>query len=181
MPELMLDTDQPALLAGPQFAGCRVATYADLVTPAMLTAYLGRLVVIDRGRGDPTNTATVADIEPGLLTVAQGVAKIKQWNAEHRQFPTAYCDRNDWPAVDTALAGVRHYDWIATLDGTILPNGKRPTVVQAWGEAAVGFHADMSIVWDTSWHPIRPYVDWARVNQLASLGTQIDHLAQSLR
>lgn len=181
MPELMLDTDNTALLASPAFTGCRVATYADLVTPQLLTAFLGRLVVIDRGRGDPHNVATVADIETDLLTVAQGVQKIKQWNTEHRPFPTAYCDRNTWPTVDQALAGVPHYDWIATLDGTLLPLGKRPAVVQFVGEAGLGFHADMSIVWDETWHPIRPAVSWASVAALEATAAQLAHQIQLLR
>jgi hypothetical protein len=181
MPDMMLDTDNPALLSGPLFAGCRVATYADLVTPLILSNYLGRLIVIDRGRGDPHNAATVADIEPTLLTVAEGVAKIKQWVAEHRPFPTAYCDRNDWPAVDAALAGIPHHDWIATLDGTLLPDGRRPAVVQVWGETALGFHADLSIVWDDTWHPIRPAVSWASVAGLEATATTLAHQIQLLR
>lgn len=155
-----------------------MATYADLVTPAMLNAYLGRLVAIDRGRGDPLNVATVADIEPGLLTVSEGTAKVKAWAAQHRQFPTAYSDRNDWAAVEAELTGVHHYSWISTLDGTILPDGKRPAVVQAWGEAAIGFHADMSVVWDETWHPIRPAVSWAQLNAMAA---EVAALARSVQ
>jgi hypothetical protein len=176
----MFDSDDTTIIAGPHCAGARVATYADLLTPQLASALLGRLAVIDRGHGDPLNMAHIADIEPGLLTVAEGAAKVRQWHAEGRPFPTAYCNRNDWPAVTAALTGVPHSTWIATLDGTLLPDGQRPDIVQAFGEAAVGFHADMSIVWNDGWHPVRPFVDWTRQRELVTGLANMVNIAKSL-
>ena len=170
MPGVLFDSDNPHDLLMPALAGCRVATYADLLTPDLVKQFGPRLIVIDRGHGDPLGLATVADIEPGLLTVAQGVAKVKQWLNERRPGPAAYHDRNDWAAVAAGLAGTPARHWVATLDGTCSPNGQRPAAVQILGEAKLGFHADISIVWDDSWHPApntMPTPEIAKLRQLA--------------
>lgn len=154
MPGLMFDSDQISVLTGPDCEGCRVATYADIVTPELISALGGRLVVIHRGLGDPHNVATVADIEDGALTPEQGSSLIRQWIGESRPSPTAYHDRAQWAAVTQALAGVRYHTWVSTLDGTLLPNNERPDVVQFASADGVGFHADCSMVWNDSWHPL---------------------------
>lgn len=177
MSGLMYDSDDVTVLGSTLCINSRVATYADLITQAIIDTYRGRLVVIDRGHGDPFNVATVADIETGLLTIAQGVAKIQFWNASHRPFPTAYVNRANWAAFRAAIGTVPHWEWIATLDGTLLPEGKRPAVVQFAGEGALGFHADASVVWDDRWHPIRPAVSWT--SQAAML-RQADILTKSI-
>lgn len=166
MTGLLVDSDQPQILLEPMFTGCRVATYADIVTPALLAQLAGRLILIDRGLGDPHNVATVADIETGALSVESGAEKIRQWHAEGRPFPTAYHDRALQAAIDQALAGTPHNNWVATLDGTLLPDGVRRAVVQFAGEAQIGVHADLSIVWDDGWHPMPVYPPAATVAAL---------------
>lgn len=153
MTRVLFDSDEPAVLVNPAKAGVLVATYADLLTPEIIAELGPMLLVIDRGQGDPHGLATIADIEPGLLSVAAGAAKIRQWVSEHRAFPTAYHDRNDWAAVSQALNGVPSSHWVATLDGTCNPGITRPAAVQILGADKVGFHADLSIVWDDHWHP----------------------------
>lgn len=150
----MFDTDTPELLLQPEFAGCRVATYADLVTPALYKELHDRLVVIERGMGDPMHLATVADIEPGALTVQAGADLLHAWKQQGRPSVTAYHDRSLQAAVDQATAGLGICNWVATLDGTLLPDGRSRAVVQFAGEKMLGFHADLSIVWDDSWHPL---------------------------
>lgn len=154
MPALMFDSDNPAVLLSASCEGCRIATYADLLTPAIVAAAGGRLLVIDRGHGDPLNKATIADIEPGLLSVAQGAAKIRQWKGEGRPYPTAYHDRALEGEVTAALSGVPFWTWLATLDNTLHPGGYGAAAVQFAGETALGFHADVSIVWDDRWNPL---------------------------
>ena len=154
MPALMFDSDNPAVLLTPAAEGCRIATYADLLTPSIVAAAGPRLLVIDRGSGDPLGKATIADIEPGILSVAEGAAKIRQWISEGRRYPTAYHDRNLAADVSGALAGVHYWTWLATLDGTVDPAGYTAHVVQAFPSTAIGFHADMSIVWDDAWNPL---------------------------
>lgn len=154
MPGLLFDTDTPELLTEPRFAACRVATYADLVTPALCQELRGRLVVIDRGLGDPMGLASVADIEPGALTVASAAERMHAWQQQGRPFVTAYHDRAVQQDVDQATAGMGIFNWVATLDGTLLPDGRTRAAVQFAGAASLGFHADLSIVWDDSWHPL---------------------------
>lgn len=152
MPALMLDSDQPAVLLESRFANLRIATYADLVTPEIIAAAGPRLKVIDRGSGDPHGLATIADVERGVLSVAEGVAKVRQWLEEKRPQPTIYHNRSTWEEINKAADGLDYTHWVATLDGTMVPSGYYMAVVQAWGAAALGFHADMSIVWDDGWH-----------------------------
>ncbi|SRR5258708_7701813 len=154
MPGLMFDSDEPAVLLSAACEGCRVATYADLVTPAIIAAAGHRLVVIDRGKGDPHNVATVADIEQGCLTVMDGAAKVRQWIAAGRPFPTAYHNRSIAAQVTAAIGRGRYYTWDATLDGTMRVPGVNLTAVQIAPASVVGFHADLSIIWDDSWHPL---------------------------
>lgn len=154
VPGLLFDSDNPGVLLSPACQGCRIATYADLLTPSIVAAAGGRLIAIDRGHGDPLNRATIADIEPGLLSVAEGADKIHQWIAEKRPWPTAYHDRALSAEVSAALSGVPYSTWLATLDGTIDPPGFAATAVQFAGAAQVGFHADVSIVWNDAWNPI---------------------------
>lgn len=174
MPALMFDSDEPDVLLQPFLAGCRVATYADLMTPALVKAFGPRLIVIDRGHGDPLGLATVADIEPGLLSVAAGVAKIHQWITEKRPSPAAYHDRNDWAAVAAGLQGTTARHWVATLDATANPNNSRPAAVQILGENHLGFHADMSIIWDDTWHPVPATVPTPELAQLKHLTQAAD-------
>lgn len=154
MPALMFDSDNPAALLGGQAAGCRILSYADLATPQLVSLGAGRLGWIDRGLGDPMGLATIADIEPGALSVASGAARCKQWLAEGRHYVTAYHDRNDADAVTTALAGAAVYRWWATLDGTLRPGPGRVDAVQFAGAAELGFHADVSAVWNDAFRPL---------------------------
>lgn len=171
MPALMVDSDQPAVLLEPLFAGCRVATYADLVTPEIMTAAAGRLVVIDRGTGDPHGMATVADIEPGCFTVPDGIALIREWISQGRPHPTAYHDRAEWGAVSGAGLDLNFAHWVATLDGTLVSDGVRAPVVQFAPAAVLGVHADLSIVWDDTWHPMPSGPTPAQLGSLVKLAT----------
>lgn len=166
MPGLMFDSDDVSLLLAADFAGCRLASYADLVTPALYAAAAGHMKVIHRGLGDPHNLATIADIEPGCLSVDAGTALIRQWTSEGRHQPTAYHDRNDWAAVDAKLQGVAYHTWVATLDGNASPDGKRPAAVQVLDAAKVGLHVDLSVVWDDKWFPLPAGPSLAQVHTL---------------
>lgn len=177
---IMVDSDSPEALGNNLFYNCRVATYADLLTPAIVSQFAGRLVVIDRGHGDPMNLAHVVDIESGAFTVAAGAERIKEWNSVGRGHVAAYCSRSDWEAVLSACLPVKPYMWIATLDGTLNPDGKWPNIVQFAGEAAIGIHVDVSIVYDEQWVPLNqpangPALTSVRQDTAALLG-----MAQSL-
>lgn len=45
------------------------------------------------------------------------------------------------------------YRWVATLDGTMRPNGQTYTAVQFAGASQAGINVDVSIVYDEKWHP----------------------------
>lgn len=169
MVSVMFDSDEPDILLATGLQGCRVATYADLLTPALVVQFGPRLVAIDRGLGDRLGLATVVDIEPNADSIARAAALIRQWTTERRPSPTAYHDRAIWGQVNTAVAGTGCHHWVATLDGTASPDGMRPSVVQILGANQVGFHADLSIVWDESFHPLAPMSDTAQVLKLKQL------------
>jgi hypothetical protein len=184
MPSIMFDSENLTALLDPRLAGCRVATYADLVTPELVRKLQGRLKVIDRGWGDELGLATIADVEPGLLTVAEGAAKLQQWHSENRPRPTGYCDRATWPEFRAAAAPLKPWWWIATLDGTGNPLGEFPAAVQLLGEAAVGLPLDLTVVWDDHWFPLTaglPGTFAADLRHLAALlasdADQLRHLA----
>lgn len=173
MPALMLDSDQPAVLLEPRFANLRIATYADLVTPEIIAAAGPRLKVIDRGSGDPHGLATIADIERGVLSAAEGVAKVKQWLEERRPQPTVYHNRAQWEEVNRAADGLNYAHWVATLDGTLVPSGFYMAAVQFAGAGTLGFHADMSIVWEDSWHPVPGGPSAARLDTLRAVAETV--------
>lgn len=150
MTHIMFDSDDLAVFDNIYIAGATIATYADILTPAFLDAHKGNLRVIDRGHGDPLNVATIADVEDGALTPEQAAAKIKVWQADGRHGCTTYSDRSDLPAVEEACKGLSYYKWVATLDNTTLLVGQT-TATQVFTATALGFHADMSIVWDENW------------------------------
>ena len=180
MTSLMFDSDNPEDLANPLFDGCRVATYADLMTPALVAQFAGRLIVIDRGHGDPMNLAHVVDIESGAYSVDSGAARIKEWNSDGRGHVAAYVDRSDWDAVLSACLPVRPYMWIATLDGTLDPDGKWPSAVQFAPATSIGIHVDVSIVYDEGWVPLPAPVNAQQLAAVRSDVASLETLAASI-
>jgi len=157
----MLDTDDLAALPGGVRADL-LAYYADLVhTPADLAALEARwpaVVLIERGLGDPLGLASAIDVEQH----AEGVAAVKPWAAAQGahgvRYLAVYANRSTMPAVDAA--GWTGYRWYATLDGTAhidgRPAGLAPAAVQCLSAAMLGFHADLSLVFEDGWHPSPP-------------------------
>lgn len=154
---VMLDTDTPTQLA---VQAELLATYADLHTPQLEQLLLGRhsgVVWIDRGLGDPANVATVLDVEAH----SAGATAVPSWldrqvSLGHRG-AAVYCNRSTLDQVNTE-AGQRPFrHWIARLDGiATVPGftpGRTPAAVQVMGAAALGFHADLSLVYADDWHP----------------------------
>lgn len=176
----MFDSDDPAVLEDAMFAGCRVATYADLMTPALVARFAGRLVVIDRGHGDPMNLAHVVDVESGALSIAQGAERIKAWNAGHRGHVAVYASRSNLAALLEACAPVKPYQWVATLDGTMNPDGRYPTAVQFQGENAIGKHVDVSVVYDENWVPLGAQLTPIEVHSLQTDAAALVGIAQRI-
>lgn len=164
----MFDSDDPAVLELPIFNDSRVATYADLITPAIVAKFGRRLAVIDRGHGDPMNLAHIVDVESGALTIEQGAAKIRQWVAEHRPWPTAYVNRSNRAPMKAALGSVDPYWWVATLDGTMNVDDSYTALVQFAGEDKIGLHVDVSVVYHTGWNEFCHLTDLDTVNAIGN-------------
>lgn len=153
----MLDTDQISDLTPHAEL---LATYADLVTDLkVLQARFpnSRIILIDRGLGDPTGLASVFDVEPGALTADQAAEGYDRQHAKDVEYLTVYCSRDELPAVDLAMGARNFYRWIATLDGTATITGftpmQAPAAVQCFSAAMLGVHADGSLVFQDQWNP----------------------------
>lgn len=157
MIRVMLDTDQPEQLG---VGADLIATYADLFTPQLrdhLAGLAKAVIWIDRGQGDPGGIASVLDVEPGLFRPGQVPAWLDRKHFERVPYPTIYSDRADLATIAADAGSRPHWRWIATLDGNVqidgLPWSDRPAAVQCIGAAALGFHADLSVVLRDGWHP----------------------------
>jgi hypothetical protein len=109
-------------------------------------------------------TATVADIETGDMTPAQGAAWAKLGRAPN-DFPVLYVNRSNKAATEQLLAplvrGIGYGLWVATLDGTFTDlDGsdlrQQPGVVaiQAVAAAHAAGDYDVSLVVDDRWLPV---------------------------
>ncbi len=164
MTRIMLDSDQVDVLVSHGHALDVAATYSDLLPDVGAVAALRAkfparvtLVLIDRGLGDPSGQASVLDVERGARIAGQ----IPGWyDAKEKagvRFLAVYANRSNLAAVNAAL-GPRHaYRWVATLDGTCNITGyvplRTPAAVQILPAARTGLHADLSLVFESSWHP----------------------------
>jgi len=157
MIRLMLDTDKPL---GLTVTTGMLATYADLAD-APLVAHLsrthGHVVWIERGLGDPLGLATILDVEGGAVRPAQAPVWYDRRHAQGAKSLTVYCNRSTLAEVDTEMGPRNFYRWVARLDGiSAVPGftpGKSPAAVQIMGAAALGFHADASLVFQDAWQP----------------------------
>jgi hypothetical protein len=137
-----------------------ILTYSDLITDprAFEAEHPGQQVrYIDRGLGDPDLKATIIDIERGAMTPAQLPAWYDERERLGRPYLTMYVNRSNLAAADAALQGRSINRWIATLDGTLHIDGFQPmhwpALVQFAGAAAIGIHADLSLVLSDGWNP----------------------------
>lgn len=137
-----------------------VMTYSDLVpNPPELRAKFpdSELVLIDRGLGDPSGEASIADLERGALTVDHFPAWFDAKVSQGVKYITGYVNRSNLAAFNAVLNGRHPFRWVATLDGTLVIQGFRPmrepALVQFAGASATGAHIDVSAVYEASWHP----------------------------
>lgn len=156
MIRFMLDTDIAADLTGHAEI---LAFYSDLVTdPATFEAHYPHSTVlwIDRGLGDPNDKATIMDIETGALTIGDAPSLYDRWHAQGRKDITVYVNRDNMGAVSQAMGDRAHFQWIATLDGTLhIPSFNplhTPAAIQFATAAMLGLHADGSLVLEDNWH-----------------------------
>ena len=156
----MLDTDQPGQLTATGIRADLLATYADLIShqsQAELESEWPQVAYIDRGTGDPLGLASIIDVEKGTHRPADAPGWYDRQHARGIKYLTVYCNRSTLPAVNAAMGKRKFFRWVATLDGTVhVPSftpGKTPAAVQCLGAAALGFHADLSLVYEDWWQP----------------------------
>ena len=155
----MLDTDVLSALDG-DFE--LLATYSDLVPNlAELEAKFpdSRIILIDRGLGDPTGKASVADIETGALTIADVPGWLDRKESEGVEFRTIYEFRAEFDQIQAAAGHRSFYHWVATLDGTEFVSRFKalhgPAAIQILPSSKLGVHADLSLVFEDGWNPTR--------------------------
>lgn len=189
----MLDSDNLADLSP---VAELLATYSDLVTdlPALRAKFPDSVVLlIDRGQGDPTGQASIWDVEPGCLTIAEAVAKYDDAVSRGIKYPTIYDSRGIMPEVVAAMGHRHFWKWIATLDGTAHIADLRPlhdpAAVQCLSAAELGIHADGSLVFRDDWNPTLHAMtqrgvaaDVRSIGAAAdAVGARLSSLAESLR
>lgn len=94
--------------------------------------------------------ADIADVEPGCIWPPLAV---RPWALERRSQgldATVYTDRDNFPAVRAALAGVDWHLFLATLDGTIL-SSYDGMAVRACQYTDRSDAYDESVVFDPQW------------------------------
>jgi len=159
---VMLDTNDLAALDGNAEL---LATYSDLVPdPAALEARFphSHFVYIDRGLGDPSGKASVADIETGALTIQDVPGWLDRKEAEGIDFRTLYWFRSEFDAVKAAAGNRSFWSWAATLDGTAFISRFKalsgPAAIQILPSSKLNHQADLSLVFEDGWHPTRPAI-----------------------
>jgi hypothetical protein len=152
-----------------------ILTYSDLVVDAAAfeREHPGRQVVyIDRGSGDPSNKATIIDVEPGAYRTDQVAEWYDRKTAARMAYLTYYANRSNLLAIEADIGGRHMFRWVATLDGTIVIPGfsplRGPDLVQTTPAAQLGFHADFSLVMNPGWHPSPDNPKIAQMNTIAA-------------
>lgn len=165
----MLDTNELSALDG-NFE--LLATYSDLVNdlPALEAKFPNsRIILIDRGLGDPSGKASVADIETGALSIADVPGWLDRKEAENIEFRTLYWFRSEFDQVKSAAGHRSFWSWAATLDGTAFVARWRalhgPAAIQILPSAKLDVHADLSLVFEDGWNPTRPSLNRAMLRR----------------
>jgi hypothetical protein len=159
MPRLMFDSTTPAAIPhDAEIVGGYVDgsyKWADADWERFPHAQQVRICVT----GDHTK-GNCLDVERGDATPDHAPGWIQARQAAGVKYVTVYCDRTTLPAVIKACNGLTYWHWVATLDGTAHIGGWHPglgpAAVQILPARALGFNADLSVVWADRWHPSAP-------------------------
>lgn len=153
---VMVDAADPANI--PPESAFTYQLIAGYVTGTPGDAWRGHTmnVSIDQaGTGAPDHEATVVDIEPGCYPVEDVATWLALLQESHSPRPTAYCDRNDYPAV---RAQWKRDIWLAAPGGVNIAD--YPGVVAVQDHFAGSY--DTSTVYDTTW-PLLPHTPPVKV------------------
>jgi hypothetical protein len=134
-----------------------VLTYSDLIPNAVALAKLearfphSEVGLIDRGLGDPTGQATIANVEPRSITPADMPGWLAAKHRESWSCLTAY-------GLAATLADVEHvagphgwWRWFARW-GSVLQADGHPDAMLQFDNDPVG-HVDWTIIRNPQWHP----------------------------
>lgn len=148
------DSDELAALIGTDF----VRTYSDLIPDRDALAALERrfagsaVELIDRGLGDPTGLASIADVERGSLTVADVPGWLDRKHAAGVDWLTLYSAEASLEDVIAAAAGRSHWNWAASW-GRMTVAHPAAGQVQCANSAMLGLHIDLTVIWETGYRP----------------------------
>jgi len=184
VPSLLVDSDDPEVLAHERFERCVVATYADVLTSALDVRFAGRLLVMDRGAGDPLGRAHIAYLGPGGMSVGEGVQRLRQWRSEGRRWVTAYVNRSHRGVEADALAAVKPLYWVAPGCGWLGPDNYMAAIARLSARTRLGGFTHLSAVLDpelrlfaaTPWREAAQIVRW----QLGADGVVALHAARDV-
>lgn len=153
MIRLACDSDQLARLVETQV----VLTYTDLITDMSGLAMLEKrfphseIGLIDRGLGDPTGQATIANVEPGALTPAQAAVFLGAKRHDGWSCVTGYGLASALAEVEQIAGPHNWWRWFARW-GTVLEIPERPAAMLQFDNDPVE-HLDWSIIRNPHWHP----------------------------
>lgn len=153
------------------------AFYVDGIyaaTVQQIDAWKGPKVLINV-TGDPGHGGDMLDVETGDATPAAIPAWYDAQAAKGTRYLGVYSNRDNFTACTQALGARPAARWLATLDGTVLHtfDGHPIAACQAFGEALVRAHYDLSLIFDETWHPEGdveiPSGDLAHIDHLATI------------
>lgn len=146
---LLVVSDDTELLGHARFERCLVATYADLLTPALIERFPDRLLVLDRGRGDPLGCACVAFMAPGGLSLADGIDRLREWDAAGKVGTVAYVPRHLSYEHAAVLTGLKPLWWTARGRNWAGPDGQQAAIADLPGRSRPAGRVRLAAVMDT--------------------------------
>lgn len=123
-------------------------------TEQQIAAWHGAKVKINV-TGDPRDGGDMLDVETGDATPDHIPGWFDARLSAGARFLGVYCNRDKFDACTAAIAHRGAHRWLATLDGTLLHtyHGVPVDACQFMGEAQLGLHIDLSVVFNDAWHP----------------------------
>lgn len=134
-----------------------VLTYSDLVpgTAALRELEhrfpLSEVGLIDRGLGDPTGAATIADVETGTLSPAKAAEWLVIKRAQGWSNITLYGSQGTLPAMEQLAGPHGWWRWFARWNSVLQVPAHPDAMVQFDNDPAE--HLDWTLIRNPHWHP----------------------------
>lgn len=134
-----------------------VLTYSDLVPNAGVLASLERrfpaseIGLIDRGLGDPTGQATIADVETGTHAAGDMLAWVAGKRRAGWSNVTVYGAMPTLAEVGSIVGPHDWWRWFARWNSVLRVPGHPDAMIQFDSDSAE--HVDWSLIRNPHWHP----------------------------